>query len=106
MYVAFEPSLPVDPDVRELAIHRAHRALQGHSAPITQTRVHLSTSLSHTLSSEKRCWVELTLGDSATLIGVAQAAEWRTQVAVHDPVVFTIDRRGLKIIRLAAAPCQ
>src|ERR1700761_6195081 len=80
MYVTFEHSSALDPELRQLVVQRATRAMHGFALAIRQVHVHLSKSLDLSLSSEKRCWVQLTVGESVIAIGVAQAADWTAAV--------------------------
>jgi hypothetical protein len=107
MYVTLEHSAELDYALRELAVQRVRRAMHGFALPIRQAHLHLSNALNLRLFGGKRCWAQITVGDSIIAIGVAQAPDWREALdkalarAVRS--VPNIQRRLRANARIAAA---
>ena len=107
MYVTFERSAELDHALRELAVQRAHRAMHGFALTIRQAHLHLSNALNPRPVGGKRCWAQITVGDSIIAIGVAEAPDWREAIdkalarAIRS--VPNIQRRLSANARIAAA---
>jgi hypothetical protein len=78
MYVYFESENPVNDQVREMALRRARVATRHLSHSVSQAKVQLTKLLGFASPEDKYCRVELTVGDTGTVVATARAVDWRS----------------------------
>jgi hypothetical protein len=77
MYVYFESQNPVNDHLREMALRRARVATRHLSHAVSQAKVQLTKLLGFASPEDKYCRVELTVGDTGTVVATARAVDWR-----------------------------
>jgi hypothetical protein len=78
MYVYFESQNPVNDHLREMALRRTRVATRHLSHAVSQAKVQLTKLLEFASPEDKYCRVELTVGDTGTVVGTARAVNWRS----------------------------
>jgi hypothetical protein len=77
MHVFFEADFPATDQQRDLVLRRARAATRRLAWAVSQAKVKLTHALGMPGTAAKHCRVELTIGDTSTVIATASGVDWR-----------------------------